>query len=240
MPPTVGLMVLVHQRPQLLHLIVRQVVETWPDGLVDFGMDRPSIEVIGTVKALLDRYPKNVRCWGTPFPAIAHREQFLELRQLQLERMHAAKVKFAALWDDDHILADPDEAKRCLADNPTLVYCHKLYMWDSPAYINIGLPGHNSVLFSRRLEGDRFGPNMVNAPAEILRQGEGNFVQLKTWLMDIGYMTAAERARVWKVYKRAGKIDSLTTGLMRPPTLHCVEKELAESKWYAKLKEAVR
>jgi hypothetical protein len=238
--PQVGLMVLVHQRPQLLRLIVEQAVETWPDAVIDFGQDRPSTDVAAQVYLLQRDYPNNVTHWNCPFPAIAHREQFLELRQLQLERLHDAKVKYLAMWDDDHILADPEEAKRCLADNPTLVYCHKLYMWDSPSFINLGLPGHNSVLFSRRLEGDRFGTNMVNAPAEVMRKGEGNFVQMKTWLMDIGYMTASERKRVWEVYKRAGKIDDLTLGLMRAPKLHPVEKDLAGSKWYLKLKEAFR
>lgn len=233
-------MVLVHQRPQLLRLIVEQVVETWPDGIVDFGMDRPTEGVRAVCNALLRQYPKNVSVWEVPFPAISHKENFLELRQLQLERLHDFKVEYLSMWDDDHILADPDEAKRCLALKPTLVYCHKLYMWDSPSLVNIALPGHNSVLFSRRLDGDRFGTNMVNAPAEILRRGEGDIAQLKTWLMDVGYLTAAERKRVWEVYKRAGKIDDLTLGLMRPPKLHSVENDLSGSKWYRKLKEAVQ
>lgn len=238
--PSVGLMTLVHQRPQLLRLIVEQIAATWPDGVVDFGMDRPSAEVRTACELLQKDYPNIVRLWETPIPAISHKENFLELRQLQLERLQRTGVDYLAMWDDDHILADPGVAAAALEKLPPLVYCHKLYLWDRPETINIGLPGHNSVLFSRRLPGDRFGPNMVNAPAEILRRGEGDFAQLQTWLIDIGYMTSTERTRVWNVYKRAGKIDSLTLGLLKPPTLHRVDKDLDSSPWYHKLKEAVK
>lgn len=236
--PSLGVMVLVHKRPQLLRLIVEQAVETWPDARIDFGQDNVSTDVAAQVYLLQRDYPNNVTHWNCPFPAIAHKEQFLELRRLQLDRLQ--DCDYIGMWDDDHILSDPEEAKVAMASGSPLLYCHKLYFWDSPSYINIALPGHNSVLFSKRLPGDQFGPNMVNAPAEILRQGEGAKYQMKTWLLDFGYMMSTERARVWNVYKRAGKIDTLTTGLMKPPTLHCVEKELADSKWYRKFKEAVK
>jgi hypothetical protein len=235
--PEIGLMVLAHQRPQLLRLIVEQALATWPDAVVDFGLDRPSPAVSQVVGDLVVSFPDNVRAWPVPVPAIAHRENFMTLRQLQLERMHQVRAKYVALWDDDHILSCPEEAVTLMAEGCDLIYVHKVYLWNSCATMNLALPGHNSVLISRRLESDAFGGSMVNAPDRILR--DGLVGQMRTYLLDVGYLKEAERKRVWEVYKRAGKIDPLTLGLNAPPRLFDVTKELANNGWYKKLKDVV-
>jgi hypothetical protein len=235
--PTIGYMTLVHRRHQLLPLIVEQAVATWPSALVDFGMDRPSPEVSQTVGDLVTKYPDNVRAWMVPVPAISHRENFMVLRQLQLERMHQFRAEFVALLDDDHIFSHPEEAAQLMNDGCDLIYTHKVYLWGSCATMNLALPGHCSVTISRRLESDAFGGSMVNAPDRILR--DGLVGQMRTYLLDVGYLTEAERKRVWEVYKRAGKIDPLTLGLNAPPRLFDVTKELAGNGWYKKLKDVV-
>lgn len=232
--PTVGVVILAHRRPQLLQLIVEQFKSIWPDAAVDLTLDRPSPEVEREAEQAARRWP-GVRPLRAPFGALTHRENFMELREWQRHQMDTLHPKWCCISDDDHVLSHPEEARRALeADQHDLFHVRKLYLWDSPLTANLGLPLHNSVYFYRRLDGDRFGGRVINAPDRV--HDTGRRTDLKGWLLDVGYLTASERRRVWAAYKRAGKIDPLTLGLVvAPPRLHPVERELSDSPWYRRL-----
>jgi hypothetical protein len=234
--PSIGLMTLVHQRAALIPLICEQVHATWPDAVIHFTADRATKEVWRELWRVKEIWP-GITLHSAPFPAIDHRENYIALRDWQLQRLHETGCKYIALWDDDHCLQAPQEAKELLEKGPDLVYCPKLYFWDSLHTINAALPWHNSVLFSKRIAGDKWKA-MVGAPA---RAHEGiKIEQMETALLDVGYLTQIERHRVWEVYKRAGKIDDLTKGLILPPTLKEVPEEVTASRWYRKLETTLR
>lgn len=230
-------MTLVHQRSALIPLICEQVKTVWPDAVVHFTADRASKEVWRELWRAKDTW-SGVTLHTAPFPAIDHRENYIALRDWQLQKLHETKCRYIALWDDDHILARPEEAKVILEEKkPDLVYCPKLYFWDSLDTFNSALPWHNSVLFSKRIDEDEW-KEMVGAPA---RAHAGiKIEQMNSTLLDVGYLTQIERHRVWEVYKRAGKIDDLTRGLVLPPNLREVPKEATTSRWYKKLEVTLR
>lgn len=234
--PSLGVMTLVHQRSALIQLICEQVKHTWPDAVIHFTADRASKEVWRELWRAKDQWA-NVYLHSAPFPAIDHRENYIALRDWQLQRLHETGCQYIALWDDDHVLEQSSEAKEILAKEPDLVYCPKLYFYDSLDTINAALPLHNSVLFSKRIDGDQW-KEMVGAPAKA--HTGIRIEQMKTGLLDIGYLTVIERHRVWEVYKRAGKIDDLTKGLVLPPKLVEVSSAVKSSKWYKKLDKILR
>src|SRR5262245_30226666 len=229
--PQIGLMVLCHKRHQVLPLIVEQVATDWPGSVVHFTLDRPTEGVKDTVSDLCHRNPTADYRWA-PFPALTPREQFVALRQYQLQEIQRAGPVWISLWDDDHVLEWPEQAKAALeADKADLYYITKRYFWDSFDYTNEGLPAHNSILFFRNVPGQRW-QKMVMAPSPLHETGRS--AQLAGGLLDIGYMLPPERDRVWEAYKRAGKIDQLTLGLTQEP-----RRELfrSNSPWYKKLRE---
>lgn len=229
--PSLGVLVLAHKRPQLLGLICRQIFETWPDARVDFTLDRPTPEVAAEARRLACHFD-GVRIFDAAFAAIDGKENFIALRDWQLQKLHQTGCKYIAMWDDDHVLADPLEAKKAMDEGADLVYATKAYFWDGLDAINVGLPRHTSILFSRRIDGDHW-MKMVGAPQ--LASELPISRELVGPLLDVGYMAESERQRVWKVYKRAGKIDQLTTGLILPPTLQRVREGLAQNRWYQEL-----
>jgi len=239
--PDLGVMVLAHKRHQLLALICRQIFKTWPDARIDFTLDRPEPAVADEVRRLAFHHD-GVRIFNAQFAAIDGRENFIALRDWQLQKLHETGCRHIAMWDDDHILADPLEAKTAMDEGAHLVYATKLYFWDGLNSANVALPVHTSILFSRRIDGDHW-TKMVGAPeqAAALESTGPAFVRtLENPLLDVGYMAESERQRVWKVYKRAGKIDQLTTGLILPPALHRVREALAQNNWYQELEVALR
>jgi hypothetical protein len=229
-----GVMILTHRRHQLLDLICDQLRETWPDAAIQFTADRPTEAVMAAMGRAVLKHGAEV-C-PSPMEAISHTENFVWLRDWQLQNLHWTGCEYVAMWDDDHLLANPAEARKALEDGADLVYATKAYFWDGLDSINVGLPRHTSILFSRRVDGDRW-TKMVGAPEKA--SALPRVVELQDPLLDVGYMTAAERERVWKVYKRAGKIDQLTTGLVQAPTLHRVREALSSNEWYQRLEAAL-
>src|SRR5262245_55766109 len=193
MQPEIGLMVLCHKRHQVLPLIVEQVQTVWPGARVDFTLDRPSPEVQETVDQLVAN--GGCRVFPAPFPALTHREQFIELRQFQLEKIQAEGVKWISMWDDDHILERPEELRDALAaDQADLFYISKRYFWDDLDHINEELPRHHSIIAFRNVPAQRW-KKMVMAPHPL--HDTGRRADLAGGLLDVGYMAPAERARVW-------------------------------------------
>jgi len=87
-------------------------------------------------------------------------------------------------------------------------------------------------MFFRNLPCQRW-TRMVHAPHPIHDTGRPG--QLQGGLLDIGYLRPPERARVWEVYKRAGKIDPLTLGMIDP--MPHIAPFKSDSPWFQALKE---
>lgn len=238
--PPLGLLVLVHQRPQLIPLIVEQAATTWPGAVVHFTMDRPSEEVEkATSREQYGEYSGSdikVRIWDAPFPAITHREQFIELRQFQLEKMHFLhNPEWLAMWDDDLLFEDPEEARAAMAGGQyDLLYSRKRFLWETPDQENVGFPVHNSIQLFRNLPGQKW-TKMVQAPAPICDTGRVG--QLAGDMLDVGYLTAADRERCFAAYKRTPKLtDPYTAGLVDSAPRLAPFK--SDSPWHERIKQA--
>jgi hypothetical protein len=221
--PLIGAMVLCHRRAYLLEEIVLQLSKYWPDqSVVHFCMDRPTPEVEAKVAALV-RHAITVKCraYYLDFPVVSSQgERYMEARNVQLEALHEDEPEYIAFWDDDLLMASPEEAvafiRGGLAD---LVYAKKLYLWDKPTQYTTHLPEHNSVFLFKRRRGDQFPLDRIIQAPEPLHSEAKHVAQMTTPLLDVGYMYEEERRRIFKAYAKAGKIDGLTQGLLDQPKL---------------------
>lgn len=216
-------MVLCHRRAYLLREIVEQIARCWPfRSVVHFCMDRPTQEVEKEVADIIEDTVM-VKCRGyyLNFPVVSSQgERYMEARNVQLEALHDDEPEYVAFWDDDFLMASPEEAvafiRGGLAD---LVYARKLYLWDSLRHYTTHLPEHNSVFLFRRRRGDQFPlDRMIQAP-EPLHSEAKHIMQMNSPLLDVGYLHADERRQIFKNYGKAGKIDQLTQGLLAEPQL---------------------
>ena len=234
--PPLGLLVLVHQRPQLIPLIVEQALTTWPGAKIDFTMDRPSEAVALEVeRAVMTTPPGTVVARYAPFPALTHKEQFIELRDWQLSKMQeGVPPEWCAMWDDDLLFANPDEAKEAMDSTLyDLLYSRKRFLWETPDQENVGFPPHNSIQLFRNLPGQKW-TKMVQAPAPICDEGRPG--QLVGDMLDVGYLTAADRERCFAAYKRTPKLtDPYTAGLVdSAPRL---APFVSDSPWHKRIKQ---
>lgn len=217
-----GLMVLAHRRPWLLPLIARQVQEFWPDkSVIQVTLDRPTSAVLQAVERMGRLHPQ-VHITATDIPALAHRENFMRLRNFQLDQLRPFNPRYACIWDDDHILECPQEAKWRMIEQkaPDLVYIRKRFLWDTIDQQNTAIPEHRSVMFFRVRPDDRFPEDrMIHAPAGVHDDPASRYTTMKSTLLDVGYLTPGERERVFAAYKAAGKIDAATLALVSPPQL---------------------
>ncbi len=109
------------------------------------------------------------------------------------------------------------------ADQSDLIYARKLYLWDRPDQYSTHLPEHNSVFVFRHMKGDRFpfdNHRIIQAPVGVHDNPTSRRFDLKTYLLDVGYMFEKERKRIFRAYGRAGKLDNLVMGLLNEPRLH--------------------
>jgi hypothetical protein len=232
MKKTLGALLLCHQRHQLLPLIARQIEETWPrDSVLHVGLDRPTDEVRVAVDKCFALH-SDVRVSYVPVPALAEKENFLELRNWQLDAIRE-DCHWGALQDDDYILQFPTNMRNRMEGPCDLVYANKMYIWNDLGHCATHLPLHHSCYAFRILDADRFPTDrMIQAPARVHDHGRKETVN--GWLLDIGYLTRNDRMRIFKTYARAGKIDRLTMGLIEEGT---TEPILFDDRWY---REVVR
>lgn len=231
-------MVLGHARPWLFELIAKQATTIWPGAVVQITLDRPTGTVIAAAERAAAKYP-GVEVLAAPFPAVADREYFMELRNWQLDQIRRHNPEFVALWDDDHILERPREVAQYLRGGFDLVYIRKLFFWDTLDQFNTAIPEHNSVLFFRVLPDDRYPlDRVIHAPLQVHDSPLSRKVQVTSRLLDVGYLHQSDRERVFKVYARAGKLDAATLPLMNSPTLREYKPE-KPSEWYLELKKAM-
>ena len=211
-------MLLAHRRPQLLELIVDQVQSAWPSSQVDITLDRPSLEVLQLVDKLGRRPGVRVLC----SPAeIRHDElHFRAVRQWQLEQLAPLEPRYAVIWDDDHVLEQTTEAKKHMDAGVDLIYAVKAYFWNTLEQTAHHIPEHRSVFFFRLRPGDQFpADRTIHAPAGVHDDPKSISVTMRNRLLDIGYLSAEERRRIFDSYKQVGKIDAVTRALVEPPIL---------------------
>lgn len=224
MQKKLGVMLLCHERHQYLRAIYQCLQRMRTTTHLQITANRPNsrvVSVIQDIAADADYDPLiDVKILRAPFDPLEKGERFMELRQWQLE--HLPDTEYGVIWDDDHFLADPAEAHQLLhrpRKSVDLVYATKLFFWDSLDTITTHLPRHRSVFFFRRLPGDKFPTDRtIHAPAQI-HDTAITVRDLKTPLLDYGYLSKADRERCWNDYKRAGKIDAATLALLKEPKL---------------------
>lgn len=229
-------MVLAHKRPHLLPLIVDQVTRTWPACAIDIALDRPSLAVLQAADAAAKQ--PAVRLLSLPFPVLTHKENFMEARRWQLDQMRAREPRYAALWDDDQVLECPDEARQLMDERVDLIYAVKAYFWDALEQTAHHLPEHRSVFFFRLRPGDQFPlDRTINAPVAVHDDPLSVAATLHGRLLDVGYLSAEERARVFKAYSQVGKLDAVTKSLVTQPELKPFVPYRYPAREYLKLKD---
>jgi hypothetical protein len=183
-------------------------------------LNKPTNMVLETLNYILthDRRGMMIDVLEAPFSPLDNIERFIELRRWQYERLPV--TTWGVIWDDDHVLADSEEARIKLTSKDDLVYATKLFFWDDDEHYTSHIPTHRSVFFFRRLENDQFPADRgIHAPALIHDRG-GPQSDLRAPLLDYGYMARVDRERCWLDYRRVGKIDAATLPLTRDPILH--------------------
>jgi len=220
-----GVMILVHKRPWPLRLIVEQISEAWPNSIIQLTEDRCELDIAsildGTEGAVSQR---------APFPVVDENgEHFMVMRQWQLEQIRKYNPKYIGFWDDDHLLEDPDEVKQYMTMGADIIDMKKAFFWDDLEHTNERIPPHVSPVFFKDRPGTSFPDTesrIIHCPVGIHDDPASVRVVTNSRLLDVGYLDAAERARVWAAYKEAGKIDAATMALVEDPQLVKFESEM--------------
>lgn len=233
--PHLGVMLLAHRRPWFLPLIVEQALSEFKS-VVDITVDAPSADVVEVV----DKLSRNarVRVFESPVRCLAGKENFMQVRQFQLEKIQELKPRYGVIWDDDFIMEQPQEGRYQMAHNYDLIYATKRYVWDSLEYYNERMFTHRSVFFFKMLEGDVFPlDRMIHAPVMVHDSEDSRSIDLQSFLLDYGYLWESERERVFRTYAQAGKIDDSTKPLVMPPQLKKIKPKQCKKGFWQKLIE---
>jgi hypothetical protein len=216
--PRTAFIVLCHKRPQLLRLIDQQRRAIDPTSLLAFTLDRPSTDVIRVVEQIQREHADSVVVNAAPFPALDAVERFNELRNWQVDQLRDYNPKYFVMMDDDGVFADPGALRRALSStlDPEVVYATKYFLWDGLDQINRRLPRHRSSVAFKIRPGETFPPLNMD---ETRRPPNTIFSDVRSPLLDIGYLTDTERRRCFDAYKRVGKIDAATLPLVKSPEL---------------------
>ena len=217
MPKTAWL-TLCHKRPQLLQLIDRQRKAVDPTSVLALTLDRPTTDVIRAVERVQRDSPESVVVNNAPFPALDTVERFNELRNWQVDQLRDYNPKYFVIFDDDAIFASAGAFRRALGStlDPDVVYATKYFLWDGLDRINQRLPRHRSSVAFKIRPGETFPPLNMD---ETRRPSDTIFADVRSPLLDIGYLTEADRRRCFDAYKRVGKIDAATLPLVKEPQL---------------------
>jgi len=183
-------------------------------------LSRPNSEVLCEVGELERSATYGVNIVEAPFNPLepGMPERFMEMRRWQYDLL--PPCDYGVIWDDDHYLEDPNEARLLLEKREyELIYATKAFFWGDTKHIATHIPTHRSVFFFRCLPGDQYPlDRTIHAPARI-HDTATKVIDLQSKLLDFGYLSRAERDRCWADYKGVGKIDSATTALIEDPTL---------------------
>jgi hypothetical protein len=239
--PHLGVMLLAHRRPWLLPLIVEQALSEFK-AFVDITVDRPSSDVLEVVDKLAQQ--KNVRVFESPEPCLqpgASGDHFMTIRQFQLEKLQEKMPRYGVMWDDDHILESPQEGRYWMGRRFDLIYAKKRFLWDSVHKWNAKMPEHNSCFFFKMLEGDCYPSyetgRIIHAPVQVHDSPDSRKVEMKSYLLDMGYLWPEERERVFRAYAAAGKIDPATMPLVEEPDLRDVKREDRKGYWLKRIEK---
>jgi hypothetical protein len=213
-------MQLVHARHEHLMDIWKQLRLLGCDIHLQVVLSRPNSEVIREVNHLEKHATYDIQVVEAPFnPLEAGKgERFMELRRWQHDLL--PPCDYGVIWDDDHYLEDPQEARKLLECREwDLIYATKAFFWGDREHIATHIPTHRSVFFFRCLPGDEYPlDRVIHAPSQI-HDNATQVTDLRSKLLDFGYLNRADRDRCWADYKGVGKIDSATSALIDEPTL---------------------
>lgn len=218
--PKLGVMNLVHARHEHLMPIWKQLTQLGCDIHLQVVLSRPSSKVLQEVNELEKLNPYNLQILEAPFNPLeaGQKERFMELRQWQHDLL--PPCDYGVIWDDDHYLEDPKEARSLLETwKWDLIYATKVFFWGDREHVATHIPTHRSVFFFRQIPGDRYPlDRIIHAPTQI-HDNAKNITDLRSKLLDFGYLDRADRERCWADYKGVGKVDSATLALIDEPTL---------------------
>ena len=239
--PHLGVMLLAHHRPWLLPLIVEQALSEYKS-FVDITVDRPSADVVRVVDELSKR--ENVRVFESPEPCLQSGpggDHFITVRQFQLERLQELSPKYGVIWDDDHILEQPQEGRYWMGRGYDLIYVRKRFLWNSVRKYNANMPEHNSCFFFKMLENDCYPSyelnRMIHAPVIVHDSPDSRKVEMLSFLLDTGYLWSEERERVFRAYAASGKIDPATAPLVAEPDLRDLKPSRKKGFWLKRIEK---
>jgi hypothetical protein len=212
--PRTAFLTLCHRRHALLGLLNRQRLLVDPTSVLAFTLDRPSTDVIRVVEKLQRDWPDSVVVNTAPFPALDAVERFNELRNWQVDQLRDYNPKYFVIFDDDGVFAEPAALRRAMSSvkDPDIVYATKLFLWDGLDRTNSRLPTHRSSIAFKIAPGETFPPLNMD---EVRRPPSTKVMDVRSPLLDIGYLTDTDRRRCWDAYKRVGKIDAATLPLAK-------------------------
>ena len=125
------------------------------------------------------------------------------------------------VWDDDQLFAQPGEPREGMRKGVGLIEAQDFFFWDDPYHVATHgyLDRHVAVQLFRNNDGDWFSEERIqHAPSKILETGSK--IKLNSVLLNYGLFTEAERRRTFRLYKRAGKLDTFTRAFISEPTLY--------------------
>lgn len=214
---------LLRRRGKLLQTIVTQAQKIADAVWFILMLDDPEEEVLENLEA----FPAGTRLVRARRRTLDGGDWFFDQRNILHEIIDKEcpwVPTHGSLWDDDHALLDVRSTRDLLADPEVdLVYAKKKYLWDDAVHINHAIASHHSVLFWRWLPGDRY-PHRRDGTR--LHRPDGHPGATRTIpVLDNGYLDPAERLRVFRDFKAAGKIDAMTLSLFEPPILEAFSYE---------------
>jgi hypothetical protein len=222
-----------HHRARSLRLAIRELLRyrSFADVKLHILADRLSFKA----QEVLDEFKGEF--WGVKhldYPILSPKagEQFREAKRLQFQIIQAAAPDWVLLADDDRWfepLGAHEELPRVLADgDKDIWYATSWFVWDQTDRFNAARHHHSPVLF-------RFEPGLeypldrdIQVPLPLHDEAivQGRAGELQTPLLDFGTFEREERARVYKAFVEAGKIDAYVEGINGPPDIRSIDEEL--------------
>jgi hypothetical protein len=225
-PITIGAFIRCHRRALTLRIALTELFRyaDTPGLIVKVHVlaDRPNFLV---ERVLADFRHRLFGLLYSPFPLVSSSgERFMEAANLQLKAFERSPPDFYFYGDDDRWLQPPgsySELPIALA-NPDvdLWYANSVFFHDNTDTFRTNT-AHHSPLLWRHLDNDHFPPTSSRIIQATTRRHDDAIAQsrtatLRTPLLDYGTFSADERLRVYRAYKGAGKVDSVTESCTDP------------------------
>jgi hypothetical protein len=223
--------VFAHARPATLNEALGQVLL----GLPTFGLATTALIVTDrctpAVQDVVDNWMASGRVAAimpapVPLRSAAEGEQFNIARAAGLRLLDWLGIEtvWAGFWDDDWLLQNPRAFVSDLKIQGVDYWdAAVLFEW-APGYVNVRRHHHSPLAFRYR-PGQRMHSRWHTHVPEELRE-VGTHETLRSYVLDRGAVTPAERVALYRECARAGKCDQFTQMLVQPPHLMPLEQVL--------------